>query len=778
MRQMRKYNQPKGLAQLPVLVQDTLLTSRYFEIDDFPSQFTAGKNLFKIQGNQAMLQPGRDVLVEILDREGTPIYHEVIDYIEPDTQQRVVAVYIYPDTPGGFATVYIAGTAQRRPNGSVIPLGLREDINVRWSRRIVVRPNASNNSEIILTQIPRVHIQEKMKNYLVPEEGFADLHFEFSGSNMRFEKLGTSVASRDGLVSVQFEDRVVTDAPFFSQSMEGGQILFPEAQPDLQPNQQLKKQSGNFKFLSNASSIIYNPIITSVVSDTVAIVSPGPAALVETTVQQASRDTGMGNAQPPLATFGTIQVESFPATEFTCSFTDFNVPFTSASTNTVSLAKIAISNIEPETGQIRKIRTSMRSLGFTTFMPMNEQDLTAKELFTADDENGVQLDLGNFKEQKIIDEYWRLDIDNTLIPGNSVMHGNPVGGPFEGSTTNTANTWQFFNLSGSVALSNTYGMTHNNSVLINAMKLQWPAALLAAAAQQNEWLNFSDPRPPLHARVVWNIDQDVDDDGETNVMNMGGGVFVNAGNTYQLSFKIALAYDDDAGGTPPFDWHRKPKVEVALSGSCVDLPQNFDPLSGKTEVVLDAISSETINPSAVIQAPVVQQNSVLKQPYIFKQFAPSLKSDNIAKGNAATVPAAPVVATQSQANLTFQPNTSNAVEPQVFAYEFTPTLDGYLQLVFKHFGGIAYIQNVSIKALDLEGFTPNHTYVQFEVPTFQQDDVLDFKFDFIDNNGAIVTSFTTRSMAFTGSNQFIDNGQVTGNMMIGDGIMIEGVELG
>ena len=106
-RYMRKYNQPKGLATMPVLIEDTQLNSRYFEIDDFPSQLTAGKNLFKLQGNQFMLAPGRDVLVEVLDRTGTPIYHEVINYVEPETQQRVIAIYVYPDTPGGFANVYV-----------------------------------------------------------------------------------------------------------------------------------------------------------------------------------------------------------------------------------------------------------------------------------------------------------------------------------------------------------------------------------------------------------------------------------------------------------------------------------------------------------------------------------------------------------------------------------------------------------------------------------------------------------------------------------------------
>ena len=46
MRYMRKYNEPKGLKDLEVLVEDTQGYSRYFEVHDFPEQgLTAGKNL-------------------------------------------------------------------------------------------------------------------------------------------------------------------------------------------------------------------------------------------------------------------------------------------------------------------------------------------------------------------------------------------------------------------------------------------------------------------------------------------------------------------------------------------------------------------------------------------------------------------------------------------------------------------------------------------------------------------------------------------------------------
>ena len=217
MRYMRKYNESKGLKDIEVLVNDTVGYSRYFEVHDFPEGgLTAGKNLFKIQGNQSLLKPGSEVLVEILDRNGNTIYHEIVDYIEEDTQQRVVSIYVYPDTPSGFAKVYICGVANSRPNGSSIPPGFQNKMNVRWEKRVVVRPRRENTSEIILTQSPRLSIMEKMKTYVVPVEGTADLHYEFSGSNFRFDKQTSTQANREGLSWFETNDYVISSTPFFS----------------------------------------------------------------------------------------------------------------------------------------------------------------------------------------------------------------------------------------------------------------------------------------------------------------------------------------------------------------------------------------------------------------------------------------------------------------------------------------------------------------------------------------------------------------------------------
>jgi len=70
----------KGLQFTPVWFEDTSLTSPdYFQITEFPTRLTAGKNLFKLRGNPNNLRPGGYFDIEVLDYNGNPIYNEIVD---------------------------------------------------------------------------------------------------------------------------------------------------------------------------------------------------------------------------------------------------------------------------------------------------------------------------------------------------------------------------------------------------------------------------------------------------------------------------------------------------------------------------------------------------------------------------------------------------------------------------------------------------------------------------------------------------------------------------
>jgi len=94
----------KGLQFFPVFFEDTSLSSpEYFQITEFPTKLTAGKNLFKLRGHPTNLKPGGALGIEVLDYNGDPIYHEVVDHIDDD-KSRIIAIYIYEDTSPGDCT--------------------------------------------------------------------------------------------------------------------------------------------------------------------------------------------------------------------------------------------------------------------------------------------------------------------------------------------------------------------------------------------------------------------------------------------------------------------------------------------------------------------------------------------------------------------------------------------------------------------------------------------------------------------------------------------------
>jgi hypothetical protein len=149
----------KGLQFVPVYLEDTSLTSPdYFQISEFPIRLTSGKNLFKLRGHPTNLKVGGLLNIEVLDYNGDPIYHEVIDYIDDD-KSRVIAIYIYEDSSPGDCVITLIAEAQQI-NNQPVPQEWKNRANIKWTRTVPVNPNISNVSEIIFETAPTVTVDE------------------------------------------------------------------------------------------------------------------------------------------------------------------------------------------------------------------------------------------------------------------------------------------------------------------------------------------------------------------------------------------------------------------------------------------------------------------------------------------------------------------------------------------------------------------------------------------------------------------------------------------
>lgn len=163
---LRRTAEFRNLAKYDVYIEDKSPSSDYFQITNLPPFFTGGRNSF-LMGGSLVLEDGSEILVEIVDSSGRPIYNTVIaDYTEGKSKLVSVEVHSVPPVEGqrptadGFATIIIMGKARYTIDGLPIPSEWTGKYNVRWSKRIMVQPYAKNTSPLRLETLPRVTAEE------------------------------------------------------------------------------------------------------------------------------------------------------------------------------------------------------------------------------------------------------------------------------------------------------------------------------------------------------------------------------------------------------------------------------------------------------------------------------------------------------------------------------------------------------------------------------------------------------------------------------------------
>ncbi len=394
----------KGLQYVPVYFEDTSLTSPdYFQISEFPLRLTAGKNLFKLRGNPFNLKVGGVLGIEILDYNGDPIYHEVVDYIDED-KSRVIAIYIYEDTSPGDCTVTLLAEAVTI-NGQTTPSEWQGRANIRWSRTVPVNPNVSNASEIIFETVPEVTVEEIVG---------VQLNRIYSGST-QFPIYNTGQVryfSYNNQPAIE-----ITGGTFTSDMSTGTITVSTPSNPTPTPN--------------------YVVPTTSYVSTIKKILSPTTALLdTEYTVyssQSISPHTynAFGNSAFSLAYEAT---PTYVPTE-----------------NSQSFAYIQVKGLDPATGDVSRIKVFTNNNGtIGTWDLVNDVELDETEIFV---ENTASLypdqSIGIFSSQSVIDTYWS---------ASAYLQGV--------QTTAPALVWMTASLNNAMKISSSIDLTSNNSILV------------------------------------------------------------------------------------------------------------------------------------------------------------------------------------------------------------------------------------------------------------------------------------------------------------------------
>ena len=158
----------QNLTTFQTYINDTTPNSTYFRITELKDTFTGGKNGFLIEGSEH-LKETTEIKIEILDVNGNPVYYEpgngVPEYYEGVS--KLIAVYIYEDTPIGNAKITVLGELKTfvDENGIVqdIPEQWRDVYNVKWEKQFQINKLLSNEDKVRFYRRPEVSITEIVK---------------------------------------------------------------------------------------------------------------------------------------------------------------------------------------------------------------------------------------------------------------------------------------------------------------------------------------------------------------------------------------------------------------------------------------------------------------------------------------------------------------------------------------------------------------------------------------------------------------------------------------
>ena len=397
-----------GLQYIPTFFTDTSLTSEdVFKITEFPLRLTAGKNLFKLQGNPTNLRLGSSIECEVLDSNGNAIYSELISYIDED-KSRVFAIYIYEDTPPGPATITLIGEISTINNINV-PSDWRNKINVKWSRQLPTNPTTPNESEIIFVNEPNVTVSENI-----------GVQLDRSYTNTQFPTYSTGTVEYSYIRNTPV---LKVTGGKFNGEMLGGTITIPTPL-SLQPTPTY-----------NVTNTTYTSKIKKILSDT--------AIQLETPYIVNSNQS-----------ISSHTYNSFTATTYTASY-ESNPAYISTQ-HSESFALVQIDKLEPSTGDISRIKVYTNTKGNVgTWEIVNDVALDGTEIFV-DSTASLTPDesIGIFTSQSIIDTYWEAH----AYLGNT-----------ESGFTPTL-LWRTGSINNGMLINSALDITNENSVLVTQVK--------------------------------------------------------------------------------------------------------------------------------------------------------------------------------------------------------------------------------------------------------------------------------------------------------------------
>ena len=402
MARIKKYSPEQKLSSFQTFILDENPNSDYFRITEFKDTFTGGKNGFLIEGSE-YLKESTEIKIELLDVNGDPIYYEpgngIPEYYEGIS--KLIAVYIYEDTPIGLGKITILGELKEFDDSGVkreVPEQWKGTYNVKWERTFQVNKNLSNEDKVRFYRRPQVQIDEIVKPIFSKTPNTITQTGTIDGTPL-IPNNGSKLSN----FSLPTSYRVTTTNDTYWTGSVIGQTL-------------------------NVPSLNYTPIITDVVSKTELVVDP----------PYAPNDV----------------VSSFSGQDYSVDFVYIEGAGDLATALTGSFAKINITDMKTFVGDAARIKVFRRSQSqLSDYEFVQDIQLESTELLKDIETTSTNEEVyGNFTD-RLIDEYWVTSSNDITVDFNQTFLYNSA----ELSSTNT----QFFFTTQSLSISS--GVEYNLS---------------------------------------------------------------------------------------------------------------------------------------------------------------------------------------------------------------------------------------------------------------------------------------------------------------------------
>lgn len=384
----------QNLNAVPVLIEDTSQESVYFNIKQLNSYFTGGRNAFLITGT-ALLELNSEIFIEAIDVDGNTIYVEAIKNFS-EGGSRVIVIEVYENTPRGPAILTILGTAARLANGNPIPADWVRRRNVRWQKKLIIEPRNENTTRIRLKRQPELIVTELQATASLLSQSFID-----EGANFTLTPK-TVINSQRGYVVTN------TSATPFSSYQKSPKI------------------TGSFFLETRTYKIAIPPTTSSytvIASETTSVNLPltllnNTSSFTDTNIT-SSVNGRILNVTPILS--GTYELTSSAfsssATEYTqtVSLITSSIKYNYISesifqtSESLSLAKLRIVNLDTVSGQIYRIKTSNKSAASNLeFVSVADTPTLVGELLVTGSQvvNEREVPIGIFNTDDILTSNW------------------------------------------------------------------------------------------------------------------------------------------------------------------------------------------------------------------------------------------------------------------------------------------------------------------------------------------------------------------------------------